>query len=258
MLTWAFIINNLSSIETIFITSFFTYIFFLLINAFFQPHNKNRIDHFIKKHIRKAGIGGKNLSIYRELPMKGNINQDILDSVLVENNEWSYNIDTKLIDEIDAKVSQPSRINHTVSFNLNVGKINGILKLVELPPSPGFDNIDEGNEDEQRITIEISIKEWKLRDIKDFLHDSIKFFDTFSKNLSSKLNIQIGNSETTLSFGLGKKPAAIDYLSKVNINYLSSNVSGMKFSLSDKFCTFTGINTTPQFEDVIDAMVWYV
>lgn len=258
MLIWAFIINHLINIETIFLTSLFTYLILLVINSFLHPYPKNTVDHFIRKHLRKAGIRGQKLTIYRELFIQDNINHDILDSIIIKNSEWNINIDLKLIDEIGAEVSQPSKVNHTASFNLKVGNINGILKLEELPSTYGFENMDGGQNVEQRITIEISIKKWKLGDIKDFLHDSIKFFDTFSKNLSSKLTTQIGNSETTLSFELGKKPAAIDYLSKVNINYISSKVSGMTFSLSDKLCTFKGINTSPQFEDVIDAMVWYV
>ena len=155
-----FIATNLSYIFTIFLTAGFTYLMTVIVNSVIRPYPMNALDHFMRKHLRGSKIRGQNLLIFKELIIGGIEPQDdIFDSILVTNNGWIVNIDQDLVSKFGAVTSQVTRKNHDITANLEFGKAIGSLKLERLPALLSDDQEDHC---QQRITVSLLIKEWKL------------------------------------------------------------------------------------------------
>lgn len=232
-----------------------TYLITAFIGAFVKPYPMSTLDQFVRKHFKSRKIIGEDLKFYREISIDGiNSVENLFETISNRHNE-GVNFKNEIFKNISATITMTRIQGLVLESIVEFGNINGPFMVEGLPPFVSISN--EIEEQKISVTLTLLVKKWKLSDVKDILYDCNIFLDKFVEGLRA-IGHSVTNGENTVSFKLNKSPAAINYLSKMNISYLQSDIGGTKFSMTKNSCSFQGINSSKEFELVINAMVMYI
>lgn len=253
------VINYLiSSIVTVTITVLAT----LIIQAYLKPYPLTKLDHFIRVHFRKRKINGQDLVFFKQIDLSSTSVTEVLDFIKRDTKSENFHKLKSLgLNGIDIEniYSVETKVDHKIQADLKINKLNGKFELSLVKTELNYSN--DYYDDNVKAEISLKFESWTYKDVSNILHDASALIDKICDMLGEEYEYTKGAS--VVEFKTGEPPAVLDY-----INKLSTNKSENKFSLVlsnnltiyflKEECKFVGVNSTADYNLILDAISWYV
>lgn len=254
--------NELFSIVT---TGFVTLIVTRLYDAYKQPYPINRLDHFMKLHIKSSAIKGESLVYFRKVTSDCESGREMLD--YFNQNKKNGNF---------------TELKNEISKNLGVTDVEKIqdkvtLKIVaDLYPKDKVGSkslgkfevqiIDEKTEDlDEGVSVEFTItfNEWDYRNAKDHLHDASEIVGNIIQMMGKEYSCE--SAPPVVKFETNTKPVILGYINEMNKDGEETNKrvsiragKSLILNFNDKSCQVIGAYSSSDFDKIVQAMTWYV
>jgi hypothetical protein len=234
------------------------------VEALRAPYPVNRFEYFIRMHIKKGKINGKNFKYLRHFEIDKE-NSDIKDIMEILGCKDGTCKPEKFFSKIDFSRSIKFRLMSLEETNILKVDMSYADKPAELKISfVGNMSKEDGDVDTDLVecNMEFSIEKWSFKDVKDLLIDSRAMFDKILHLLTEDdLHLEYVRSQVT--FETKRTPIILSYLEKMGTSKdleftWPGREKDMQIYFYDNKCKFINPTSSDDYNDIIKTLVWYV
>ncbi|MEM0136196.1 MAG: hypothetical protein QXU18_13400 [Thermoplasmatales archaeon] len=247
----------ISIVEASIISSMATLVVTILYEAFKKPVPVTRLDHFIRVHFKKGKIKGNDLTYRTTFIIEEASEREVLDYLIGGGQKGKY-YDLMNVGLSGVKIENLIADEYKIRGEINIRKLNGRLGFKIYKEDSDYDS-GNNEENEVNLTFSVTIHDWGYKQVKDILFDISKYQEHVSNYLSKRYQYQ--TNETVVEFETNSEPVVLSYINKNDSfnDQIKIKLNGNVYAYFYKqHCEITGVKTSSDFEEIINAISWYV